>query len=108
MICFLSKYLLPNFRVLEDRFNQNCFKNFRSGILPSKNWSTQLNLNAKFNYDHVSNMKNYRQKLNFPMDDIILDLQSKELDNDFLKFCFLNRDNISYVLLHQITALKLK
>jgi len=108
MICLSSKYLIPNLGISKNRFNKNWFKNLRSQILPNKNSNTQLNLNAKFNYDQVSNMKNYRQKLNFPIDNIILDLQSKELDNDFLKFCFLNRDNISYVLLHQITALKLK
>ena len=108
MICLSNKYLLPNSGISKNRFNKNWFKNLRSEILPNKNPKTQLNFNAKSYYDHASKMKNYRQKLNFPMDNIILDFQSKELDNDFLKFCFLNRDNISYVLFHQITALKLK
>jgi|AntRauMFilla1563_2_1112583.scaffolds.fasta_scaffold05815_3 hypothetical protein len=53
-------------------------------------------------------MKKKRQIVNLPLDSIILELQSNEVNNDFLKFCFLNRDNISYVLLYQITALKLK
>ena len=108
MIFLPSKYLLPNLRISKNRFNKNLFKTLRSEILPNKNSNTQHNFNSKFNYDNVSNIKNYRQKLNFPIDNIILDFQSKELDNDFLKFCFLNRDNISYVLFHQITALKLK
>jgi len=65
-------------------------------------------LASQFYYEKTAEKKLNRQKIIFPIDDIILGLQSNETEKDFLKFCFLNRETVSYVLLYQITALKLK
>jgi len=67
-----------------------------------------MNSSFQFNYQEALELKTNRQKINLPLDNIILELQSKGVNSDFLKFCFLNRDYISYSLLYQLTALKLK
>jgi hypothetical protein len=82
--------------------------NFQAKVLRSKDKITKLNISSRFYYQETLDMKDNRQKINLPLDEILLELQSKELETDFLKFCFLNRDNLSYSLLYQITALKLK
>jgi len=85
----------------------NASSSFRK-FSPLISQNTKLNISSRFNYNNTLDIKNKRQKVNLPLDSIILELQSNESDSDFLKFCFLNRDNISYILLYQITALKLK
>merc|ERR1712216_411680 len=96
-----------------DFIQKNCFltQRLREPSLSNSQTSKKKTLvfsGSKFYFDEVKEMKKNRQKLNLPLDNILLDLQSKDMDDTFLKFCFLNRDNISYSLLYQITALKLK
>mmetsp|Transcript_28752 Transcript_28752/g.42254 ORF Transcript_28752/g.42254 Transcript_28752/m.42254 type:complete len:321 (-) Transcript_28752:543-1505(-) len=104
MICFY-KISISNFNSVST--GGNASSSFRK-FSPVKSQNTKLNISSRFNYNNTLNMKKKRQIVNLPLDSIILELQSNEVNNDFLKFCFLNRDNISYVLLYQITALKLK
>jgi len=104
MFCFY-KLSIRNFNSVPTGGNSS--SSFRK-FSPVKTQNTKLNISSKFNYNNILSMKKKRQIVNLPLDSIILELQSNEVNNDFLKFCFLNRDNISYVLLYQITALKLK
>ena len=103
MICFQNNILIQ----------KNCFltERLRKPSLATSQTSKKKTLvfsSSKFYFDEAKEIKKNRQKINLPLDNILLDLQSKDMDDSFLKFCFLNRDNISYSLLYQITALKLK
>ena len=84
------------------------FLNSYNSLNSKSHKNTQISLTSQFYYEKTSEKKLNRQKIILPIDDVILGLQSNETEKDFLKFCFLNRENISYVLLYQITALKLK
>jgi hypothetical protein len=86
----------------------NLFLNSYNSLNSKSHKNTQISLTSQFYYEKTSEKKLNRQKIILPIDDVILGLQSNETEKDFLKFCFLNRENISYVLLYQITALKLK
>merc|ERR1712100_174957 len=108
MICFQNLYLFQQKGSLFGEPEKRFFSNFPRKTKLIKNKNTILNLKSNFSYDGTLKMKNNRQKINSQIDEIILNLQATETDSDFLKFCFLNRDIISYVFLYQITALKLK
>ena len=103
MICFQNSNFIQKNCFLTQRLREPSLSNSQT----SKK-KTLVFSGSKFYFDEVKEMKKNRQKLNLPLDNILLDLQSKDMDDTFLKFCFLNRDNISYSLLYQITALKLK
>jgi len=105
MICFQNLYLLQKKSIVYNkpgkRFDLNFPQKFKTN-------NAVLTLSSSFSFNDTIKLKNNRQKISTQMDDIILKLQSTQTDSDFLKFCFLNRDTISYVFLYQITALKLK
>jgi len=105
MICFQRSFLnISSFSGI----GRTSFQKFPSNQPLLKSQLHVLRISSNFNYNDALDMKNNRQKVNLPLDSIILELQSTEASSDFLKFCFLNRDNISYILLYQLTALKLK
>jgi hypothetical protein len=108
MICFQNSFVFKSLDVIKMRNEKKLLATVHSVIEKNRVNLTQLNLSSKFEYDTVTMMKKNRQKFTHRLDDLILDLQSNEISNDFLKFCFLNRDTISYDLMYQITALKLK
>lgn len=105
MICFQNSFLSQNTNFIPRKPDGRHILNFGHTIYSKK---TTLNIGSNFSYGEANEMKNKRLKVNLPLDNVILELQSNDTDNEFLKFCFLNRDTISYVLLYQITALKLK
>ena len=107
MICILNSIIIkPNFfnKKKTDSLLLNSYN--KVGLKCHKN--TKLYLGSEFYYSKISEKKLNKQKITLPINDIILGIQSNETEKDFLKFCFLNRENISYILLYQITALKLK
>jgi hypothetical protein len=108
MICFQNSLINKSNFFFKKKKTDSLFLN--SYIRPNlkNNKNIQLALASEFYYETISEKKLNKQKINLPINDIILGLQSNETEKDFLKFCFLNRENISYILLHQITALKLK
>ena len=94
MICFQNNIFIQ----------KNCFltQRLREPSLSTSQTSKKKTLvfsSSKFYFDEAKEIKKNRQKINLPLDNILLDLQSKDMDDTFLKFCFLNRDNISYSLL---------
>jgi hypothetical protein len=105
MICFQNSFLSQNTNFISRKLDGRHILNFGHTIYSKK---TTLKISSNFSYGEANKMKNKRLKVNLPLDNVILELQSNDTDNEFLKFCFLNRDTISYVLLYQITALKLK
>lgn len=108
MICFQNYFVVKSLDVSTVRSEKKIFKTVQSMIEKNRFYLTKLSLNAKFEYGAIVMMKKNRQKFTHRLDDVILELQSNEISNDFLKFCFLNRDTISYDLMYQLTALKLK
>jgi len=108
MICFQKSFLSPKINFISRKPDGRHILNFTHNIYPKKLKSTTLKISPSFSYGETSEMKNKRLQVNLPLDNVILELQSNDTDNESLKFCFLNRDSISYVLLYQITALKLK
>ena len=107
MICFQNLVNYPG-DFLKKKTTRNFFFNSYYRLDSKGHKNTQLSLASQFYYEKTAEKKLNRQKIIFPIDDIILGLQSNETEKDFLKFCFLNRETVSYVLLYQITALKLK
>lgn len=107
MICFQNSLIIKaNFFIKKK--NDSLFLNSYNRPSLKSHKNTQLALASEFYYGNISEKKLNKQIITLPINDIILGLQSNETEKDFLKFCFLNRENISYVLLYQITALKLK
>ena len=107
MICFQNSLNIgANF--FNKKKTDGLFLNSYNRVGLKYNKNIQLTLASEFYYGTISEKKINKQKITLPINDIILGLQSNETEKDFLKFCFLNRENISYILLYQITALKLK
>mmetsp|Transcript_9082 Transcript_9082/g.14593 ORF Transcript_9082/g.14593 Transcript_9082/m.14593 type:complete len:322 (-) Transcript_9082:1671-2636(-) len=77
--------------------------------IPSVKMSIGNEFSKKTNFlPKTSQKKEIYLKLNTSIEDVIMKLQEIQIKGDFLKFCYINREHLSYDLLYRLTVLKLR